>query len=510
MREAITDIVVSLVKTIKTFQMYGLTHPSAKNFFVPFFEKVAQYLSKNPELSLQIEQHTILHENRLVYEETEKDISIAFRLFRDGVRGLRFSRGLTPDELMTFIGTISQVTKDQDIALTLWESDFDHIEFYVVEEEEVIDYPTPRVTLENIDFDAKVNEILKRENISLHSMIDTMLSDKELGSLKTEISSTMKMSYIPATITTLLCFLRIEKSTDIIESLKELLGRCIDNKDFSSARRIVHNLKVHAGMNPLDGIESKTTIVGFKDVVNAEEDLVFNEFIAFVGLFSPKTVPFFIELLAQIHRKERIPPLRSRIAYIAQNDPTAIIGFLNNQNTMLVVHAIALLGTMKVKDIGVYLEPLTNHVDPLVRMELVSAYKSIGKGSTVARFLDDEDVQVRIRALQALTEIQFLRIYSNIHRRIKQKTFLELSFNEQKEYFNCLVATGGKDAINQLKKMLFKWKLFGRKRYSIKRQLAAMALANIGTSETVEILLRGEKKRNKDIKTACRMALKQV
>lgn len=510
MRERVADIVVSLVKTAKTFQMYGSAHPSARNFFVPFFEKIAQYLSKNPDLSLQIEQHTILYDNRLIYEESEKDISIAFRLFRDGVRGIRFIRGITSDELLTFVGMISQVTKEQDIALILWESDFEHIEFYVVEEEEVIDYQAPETTINNIDFDAKVNEILKRENINLHGIIDTMLSDGEITTLKKEIEHTTRMSYVPATITTLLYFLKIEKSKEIIESLRELLGRCVDNRDFSSARRIVHNLKVHAQMNPLDNLENRTTIVGFKDVVNTADDKTFNEFIAFVGLFSPRTVPFFIELLGQILRKERVLPLRSRVAYLAQSDPAPIIGFLESPNTALVVHAIALLGIMEIDDIGTYLESLKEHRDPAVRVEVVNVYKNIGKGSTVMRFIDDDDITVRIRALQAVKEIQYLRAYSNILRRIKHKNFLTLDFTEQKAYFNCFVAIGGRDVVKQLRRLLFKWKLFGRKRYYVKRQLAAMALAGIGTSETVEILLQGEKKWDKDIKAACHSALKQV
>ena len=72
-----------------------------------------------------------------------------------------------------------------------------------------------------------------------------------------------------------------------------------------------------------------------------------------------------------------------------------------------------------------------------------------------------------------------------------------------------MVASDGKGIIKHLKKILFKWLLFGRKKYSIMRKLAAIALANISNTETLEILLHGARKRNKDIKSACEMALKQ-
>jgi HEAT repeat protein len=117
---------------------------------------------------------------------------------------------------------------------------------------------------------------------------------------------------------------------------------------------------------------------------------------------------------------------------------------------------------------------------------------------------------VRIRALQALAVMKYLRVYEDLLHRIKNKYFRHLEFTEQKEYFNCLASTGGRDVVKQLRKMLFKWLLFGNKRYATMRKLAAYGLATINDEEARAILLEGMKKRNKDIKTACDMALRQV
>ena len=92
---------------------------------------------------------------------------------------------------------------------------------------------------------------------------------------------------------------------------------------------------------------------------------------------------------------------------------------------------------------------------------------------------------------------------------MKSKYFRSLEFPEQREYFNALVATGGKDIMKQLRKMLFKWFLFGGKKYAIMRKLAAYALSTIPDNIAYKILEEGLKKRNKDIRSACEMALKQ-
>ncbi|GAH70947.1 unnamed protein product, partial [marine sediment metagenome] len=83
MENDLIDIVKSLVKTVKAIQMYGINHPSAKNFCVPFYKKLTDFLKNNPELDLQIEQFFILHADEIIHEEKEKESSIAFRLFRN-------------------------------------------------------------------------------------------------------------------------------------------------------------------------------------------------------------------------------------------------------------------------------------------------------------------------------------------------------------------------------------------------------------------------------------------
>jgi len=507
--DGIKDIILSLMKTVKAIQMYGIAHPSSKNFYDPLYQKFSSFLRKNGVLDFQIEKFSIVYANSIVYEEKEKDISLAFRLFRDGIRNISFNQGLGFDELLLFLETISRVTKEQDIALSLWENNFIHISFYVVEEEGEISYRIPEIKLEKVDYEAKIDELIKREKIDLDERIDINLTAKEFNNLKSEISNVEKMSIIPVAITTLINFLKAEKSQEIIDSLAQLLEQCVDNKDFYNARRIVHTLQQYTDVNPIKNFENETTIIGFSNVINTSSDNVFNEFIAFLRFFSTKSVPYFIRLMTHIKRKDRLSVLRNRIASNTQDDPSPVLNLLDSKDTVIIINVIALIGLLKLKDTATLLQPLMNHTDPFVRVEIVTALEKAEKASIIARFIDDEESFVRIKTLQALTRVKYPTIYYNLLNRIKRKYFRDLEFAEQKEYFNCLVANGGKEVIGHLKKILFKWLLFGRKNYVIMRKLAAISLANITTEEASKILQRGLKKRNKDIKMACTMALRQ-
>ncbi len=507
----VDDIIRSLIKAVKSIQMYGVKHPSSRNFYDPFYEKLSDYLKKHAELNLEIEQFAILHSGRTVYEEREKDVSIAFRLFRDGIRNLRFTQGLTSDELLSFLGTIATVEKDLDIVLRLWECDLIHVNFYVVEEEEeqAMEYKVPEVPVVNIDYESKVREIIEKENIDINDVIKPELASGELDYLKTEISVVEKTPLLPTVITTLISLLKIDQSRDIVNSLVVLLERCVDNRDFYNARRIVHHLRENTDIDPMEKFENERTIMGSISLINTASSKIFNEFIAFIGLFSKKSVPHFINLLSYIEHPERLLPLRSRIASIAQDDVVLMKNFLNTDDATILIHVIAILNLMNVDNIIALLRPLFSHPNPDVRSEIISVLTNSLHPAVIAQFLDDESSYVRMKALRALTKMKYSRVYAKLLKKVTSREFRSLELAEQQEYFNCLVTNGTEQLTKDLERILFKWMLFGGKKYCAVRKLAARALAFADSEDALAILRKGIKKRNKHIRSACEIALGQ-
>ena len=468
-------------------------------------------MKDHPIIEYQIDKFKINHRGKSVYREEEKETSIAFRLFRNGIRNLSFTNGIDFDELVRFLKIISTGSKDEDIALDLWEGDFEHINFYVIEEEdEIIDYKVPDYTEMNVDYDAKLREIIARENIDVNEPIEPELESGEIQALKKTIVEAENASAIPVAITTLISYLNTEKVHEIINSLIELLELCMISRNFHDTIRIVNKLKEYPDINPIARFETESIIVGFKDVVNKSSEYVFNEFMSFVSYFSKRSIPYFISLITYVKLGNRLQELRKAVAYIAQDDPSALAPLLENDDINALVNTIATLGLIRSKETVNLLEPLINHPNALVRTEIIAVLVELDKASRIALYLNDGEEKVRIRALQALAKLKYTVIYYDILRRIKSKFFKDLDFPEQREYFNCLVANGGHEVITELKKMLFKWLFFGRKRYSVMRKLSAMALADIGTEHVLNILERGAKKRNKDVKDACKMALRKA
>lgn len=510
MKDEVDLIVIGFTKAFKALQMYGMNHSSFRGFYSPFYEKMAAFLKKYNQLAFKIDKFTMLHDGRVVYTEKEMDLSIAFRLFKDGVRNIEFIAGLTSDELLLFLDVISQPTKEYDVALGLWECNFTHITFYVVEEQEVLDYRIPDVPVEYVDYDEKLKQLILREKIDIDTVIIPELKPAEMKNLMTNISHEERTAILPMVIKTLTDFLHTERSQEVIEGLIEILVSCVNAKDFYNARRIAYKLRDYPETNFLDRFENAVTIMGFRSALNVPENELFNEFLAFIGFFSKKSIPYLMQLMPFTERSDRLNAMRHRIAYIAQDDATPVAEFLRSDDKEVLINAVAILGIMKASSAQQLLEPLAEHPEERVRLAVIETLGSIKKPELIVKYMTDPSQEARIKALRMLGKLKYPQVYPVLLDKIKNKKFLDLEFAEQREYFNYLAANADHNLVPIMKNILFKRKWFGRKRYRVMRRLSAMTLCQIGSEKSLEILRDGAEKRNKDIQAACEAALKGV
>uniref|UniRef100_A0A7V0Z4B7 HEAT repeat domain-containing protein n=1 Tax=candidate division WOR-3 bacterium TaxID=2052148 RepID=A0A7V0Z4B7_UNCW3 len=508
----IQELAIDLIKTIKAAQIYQTSHPSFKNFFNQFYQDITEFLKASHEFILQVERFSIRYEDRIIYEETEKDISVAFRLFKDGIREIKFTEGITEDELLIFVEIVSKSDRDQDIALNLWECDFLHITFYVVEEEEdeKLSYALPELPKLEINYDEAVRGVLTREKIDFADKVSVEISPEELRMLKTEIAEIENQTDLNIVISTLIDVLKNTKSQEVIDALAEILELCINNNDFKNAILIVNYLWNYTDINLISRIENEGMIASFAELPDILDNQSFSDFVGLVGFFSKKTIPWFIRILKNVKNEERLRILQERLAYICQGDVEPVLIFLKEKDIKILTNAIVILGNIKNPSVIPHLKTLTLHPSPLVRKAIVDALTEFGEARMVSDFLADTDVNVRIKALQALEKLSYSPIYQKLIKTIKQRNFLNLNYNEQKAYFDCLVATGNKRLVKDLEKVLFKWVLFNRQKYLLKRQLSAQALAKIGNENAVSILRKGLKKRDEDIRAVCENVLKFI
>ncbi len=134
----VREILRLLVKTQKAQRLYDSKNAVAERLELDLYERLAAFVSEESEVQLTVLESQVLCDGAVVFESGDRTDSLAFLLYRDGIRRLSFSPGLELQELRSFLRCLNRVavfTNDQDDLVTLlWEQDFHSIRYFAIEE----------------------------------------------------------------------------------------------------------------------------------------------------------------------------------------------------------------------------------------------------------------------------------------------------------------------------------------------------------------------------------------
>jgi HEAT repeats len=135
---AVRELMRLLVKTQKAHRLYDARNAVAERLESELFERLGRFVTDEGEIHLVVQESQLRSEDEVVYESSDRNDSLAFLLYRDGIRRLSFGAGLELEELRAFLSCLNRVallSNDQDDLVTLlWEQDFHAIRYFAIEE----------------------------------------------------------------------------------------------------------------------------------------------------------------------------------------------------------------------------------------------------------------------------------------------------------------------------------------------------------------------------------------
>jgi hypothetical protein len=134
---AVNEALRAMSRAARSFLIYDTNNESILRFLQDYRECMEVALLHGP-VNLEIRPFELVMDEEVVYLERERDRSLAFRMFRDGVRRLDIEPNVPWPELLKLLEILSiRYTgvrqHEDDIVTLLWKAGFEEIEIVAVE-----------------------------------------------------------------------------------------------------------------------------------------------------------------------------------------------------------------------------------------------------------------------------------------------------------------------------------------------------------------------------------------
>jgi len=136
--QAASEAIRALARCARSFLIYDAGNNAIRHFLEEMRAKWQWFFDRHGDLAVLVRPWEMVLDKEVVYLERDRERSLAFRLYRDGVRRLRFKADTPWEELTRFLGILSvRFTgirlQEDDIVTLLWKAGFHHIEIDAVE-----------------------------------------------------------------------------------------------------------------------------------------------------------------------------------------------------------------------------------------------------------------------------------------------------------------------------------------------------------------------------------------
>ena len=134
----VAELINGLGKALRAFQMYLPNNPIYQRATDNLRAAFSPIWAVLDELVLTVVETDFVWEEQVVYHQPNKNESLAWGLFKDGMRSLTLRRGAEQEELTRFLEMINRARylptdAGDDLLTLLWEQEFQYIQYQFVE-----------------------------------------------------------------------------------------------------------------------------------------------------------------------------------------------------------------------------------------------------------------------------------------------------------------------------------------------------------------------------------------
>jgi response regulator RpfG family c-di-GMP phosphodiesterase len=132
------DIAHAFARVTRSLQLYDLHNDAVREALSNLFTQLLDFLKANSELTYFVEPWRLLVDKQEVYSNNDREHSIAFKLFRDGIRVLTLREGLNWQELGQLLAILGMRYGgvhffEDDLATLFWKANLKYVNAVTIE-----------------------------------------------------------------------------------------------------------------------------------------------------------------------------------------------------------------------------------------------------------------------------------------------------------------------------------------------------------------------------------------
>jgi hypothetical protein len=545
-------------------KIYPSDNHSVRKSIDSFYERITEFLDEYEKLIVIIEEFSFSYKGETVFQDEEKQNSLPFFFFKDGMRELSFNVGLDKRELKDFLALIKEESvlslEDSDIVNSLWAKDFAHIRYFAIDEFLDLDIGKggERSTTDIKEFSKGSISLTPEDKIELYKrsialglQLNPDHEEEEDGKnledfnlpyhvaaavqgdtpeLKSMLLENREIPSMVAMVNLLFEILFLEERHDQFSATLNVLYQCYKEvahkSNFALACLILARIQELKSML-LDQSEEKEKSLEIILQKTKDESFIaslrglfldghikdYDSFFQYLTLLSPSSIP----LVGDIWEHSKDPFLLQKastfLQEIAQENIAPVAKIAKEDRVTLTKEVVAILGRIGGKQILPYLINFSDYQHKAIRLEIIHAMSKIKDKTTdkiLIRFLSDKDGEVRTRAAMNLKYHRDKTTLNQVMQLAQGKDFINKGKLEKKALLNFLARTKNREVSALLHSMLKKWSILSTSKQNETRLCTVSALETMATPEAVDIIKEGTKIRNKTIRNACSLALRRI
>jgi hypothetical protein len=526
-------LVQTFLQTVKGYRLYESNHPILLKFLERLKKDFDNYFEEFPSFSLQIGEHRLFYHGNVVYESQDIKESLAFAFFKDGVREIRFHKGLDLKEILDFLNVVRKSDlvnrMEDDLVTLLWEKDFSHISFTTIDEfleksgtfvpateEDLMNGMELKGTeadgyQESTDpAQAEGFNILTDDNLKKainpspgQSLVDAcQLAAEEVEKINREVSQEHQPEHLYVLVDSLIeILLHLGEDMDAYENMISFFERInqnlLDQGEVGKAVEILKKFKgtmedmvlkdkqIFAIRRILEGATSQPSVKLLGKAMLGNGETNSESILQYLPFLTDKAILPLCLLLGELESPKQKKVVSDLLVILAREDITPLLKFLSDRNSLLVCHILTILGKIGNPSTLKYLGNLTGHSDGKVREETLQVLVKFGeKGKDlIQRFLKDPAPEVRGKASIALARAVRVHAVKPLTEIILSEDFYKRDYDEKVYFFKALGETGSKEAIPVLEQIAKKKNWFKKAKWEEMRICATNTLRMMETEK---------------------------